>query len=476
MIFHSLEYVIFLVVVFGLYWSMGLRAQNLLLLAASWLFYGYAHPAYLSLLIGISLSDYHWARQIVRRPERRRLYVTLSLVWDFGALAVFKYFGFFAENVATVLAAVGLDPGPVTLQILLPVGISFYVFQSSAYVIDAYRGQVKPAGSFFDYALFVSFFPQLVAGPIERAAHLLAALQAPRVFRPERFREGFLLLLWGYFLKLVVADNTAVICNRHFSIEQTEFPLLWSGVFAFGVQIYADFWAYTAIARGTARLLGLELVRNFEHPYLARSPGEFWRRWHQSLSTWFRDYVYIPLGGSRAGAAAEYRNLFVTFLLSGLWHGASWNFLIWGAYHGILVAGQRWLERRGVMAVRPVNGWTSVGRWAATFVLIHVGWLFFREQNVAYLGKWLCLNPLAVSSRLVWQSGLQDVLTTAFYAAPLWLAATAERWWNQSGREAMAARSEIGRFAWQAAAATALFLLILLLGSEVSADFIYFQF
>lgn len=283
-------------------------------------------------------------------------------------------------------------------------------------------------------------------------------------------------MLWGYFLKLVVADNTAVICNRQFSIEATEFPLLWAGVFAFGVQIYADFWAYTAIARGSARMLGLDLVRNFDHPYTARSPGEFWRRWHQSLSTWFRDYVYIPLGGSRAGGAAECRNLFVTFVLSGLWHGASWNFLIWGAYHGALVAGQRGLERLGLMAPAPVNRWTAAGRWALTFGLVHLGWLFFREQNVAYLWRALCLNPFGVTSGLVWQSALQDVLTASFYGAPIWLAAVAERWWIRSGRGALASRGEPGRLALEAAAGAFLLLLILLLGSEVSADFIYFQF
>lgn len=476
MIFHSIEYVLFLAVVFLSYWALGLQGQNRLLLAASWFFYGFAHPAYLSLLIGISASDFLLARQIVSRPERKKVFVTLSLAIDFGLLCVFKYFGFFAENVADLLGMFGLEPGPMTLEILLPVGISFYVFQSSSYVIDVYRGRLKPTDRFLDYALFVSFFPQLVAGPIERASHLLARLQAPRRFEAETFRSGFLLLMWGFFLKLVVADNTAVICNRYFSIEETEFPLLWSGVFAFGIQIYADFLAYSTIARGTARLLGIELVRNFDHPYLAKSPAEFWRRWHLSLSTWFRDYVYIPLGGSRSGPVAEYRNLMVTFALSGLWHGASWNFILWGVFHGVLVAGQRWLERRGWMREIPVSRWTGGGRWVLTFVLVHVGWLLFRERNPEYLWRAFQLDPFSVSSILIWQSAAQDVLTAAFFALPLWLSASAESWWTRGGQARWLGMSGLSRFSAQAGAATVLFILILMLGSDVSSDFIYFQF
>ncbi|MCB1091830.1 MAG: MBOAT family protein, partial [Verrucomicrobiae bacterium] len=366
--------------------------------------------------------------------------------------------------------------GELTFQILLPVGISFYVFQSSAYVIDTYRGRVQPTNDFLDYALFVSFFPQLVAGPIERASHLLGILQSPRRIDAARFQGAFLLLLWGFFLKLVVADNAAAICNRLFSIEATQFPLLWAGVFAFGVQIYADFWAYTTIARGSARLLGIDLVHNFDHPYSAASPAEFWRRWHISLSTWFRDYVYIPLGGSRGGIAMECRNLLATFALSGLWHGASWNFIIWGIYHGILVSGQRLLENRGWLKNRSTNGWIRMGKWLATFVLIHIGWLFFREHNSDYLWRYLRLDPFDGPTLLHWQGGLQEVLVVGVYALPLWLAPVTQSWWERSGQWRIGQLPGFGQFSLTLAAALGLFVLILILGNDVSSDFIYFQF
>ena len=270
-------------------------------------------------------------------PRHRRRFLWLSIVSNFGMLGFFKYFNFFVENVAGVLASIGLTVHEPTLRILLPVGISFYTFQAMSYTIDVYRGELHARRSLLDLAVFVSFFPHLVAGPIQRASFLLPQVESPRRFSAEKARSGFVLICWGFFKKLVIADNVGVIANKVFALSDPTFYILWAGVFAFAIQIYADFSAYTDIARGTSRWLGFELTENFAHPYLARSPADFWRRWNISLSSWFRDYVYIPLGGSRLGTWLWTRNVLITFLLSGLWHGASWNYVLWGLYHGLLL-------------------------------------------------------------------------------------------------------------------------------------------
>ena len=250
-------------------------------------------------------------------PDRRRHFLWLSIISNFGMLGFFKYFNFFVENVHAVLAAVGLEVSRPTLGIVLPVGISFYTFQAMSYTIDVYRGELRARRSLLDVAVFISFFPHLVAGPIQRASFLLPQVESTRRFSIEKARTGFLLICWGFFKKLVIADNVGVIANKVFTLADPSFWLLWSGVFAFAIQIYADFSAYTDIARGTSRWLGFELTENFDHPYLARNPADFWRRWNISLSSWFRDYVYIPLGGSRVAGSRWVRNVLVTFLLSG---------------------------------------------------------------------------------------------------------------------------------------------------------------
>jgi alginate O-acetyltransferase complex protein AlgI len=322
-IFHSLDFVVFFVLTVALYWCLPRRAQNLLLVVSSYVFYGYVHPWFVALVGSTTLLDYGAGRGMAAYPARRRWFLGLSLAGNLGLLGFFKYFNFFAENVHQVLGLVGLDVPPVALRLLLPVGVSFYTFQELSYTIDVYRGRIAARRDLLDFAAFVCFFPQLVAGPIERAAHLLPQVEAPRRFSWELARQALFLMIWGYFKKLVIADNVGVIANKVFTLAHPSFPVLWAGVLAFGIQIYADFSAYSDIARGAARWLGFDLMRNFDHPYLARGPAEFWRRWHISLSTWFRDYVYIPLGGSRVGRWRAAGNVMATFVLSGLWHGAS---------------------------------------------------------------------------------------------------------------------------------------------------------
>jgi len=475
--FHSVEFVLFFGIVLSLYWRLPLRWQNLFLLTASYVFYGWAEPRYLALIFAVTLTDYCMARLIESRPGSKRTWLGITLLVDFSVLLTFKYLGFFVGTVTGLLESFGIIHSRLVLELLLPIGISFYVFQSSAYVIDVFRGQ-KPTRRFFDYALFVSFFPQLVAGPIERSSHLLGQLQSSRLYDADRIRSGFLLLLWGFFKKLVIADNAATICNRIFATETTEWPLLWVGVFAFGIQIYADFSAYTDIARGAARMMGINLIENFRHPYLSRSPSEFWRRWHISLSSWFRDYVYIPLGGNRGGRWRTYRNLMLTFLLSGLWHGASWNFVLWGGFHGLLLVGERML--RDVGRIRhtdtPPRWWTQFLSWLLMFVLIHFGWMLFRETNFAYIRYYLTLNPLDTSA-VEWQMAFAYFLVAGFYSLPLWIHPLVEEYWTQNGIWERLQRAPIwGRFALESICGVILFFAILWLGSSTTSDFIYFQF
>lgn len=482
MTFHSLDFLVFLVLTLGAYWCLPHRAQNVFLLAASYLFYGWVHPWFLTLIAASTVVDYAMAIAMERWPRRRGTFLVVSLVSNLGLLGFFKYFGFFVDNVAALAGGLGLELSRPSLSIVLPVGISFYTFQTLSYTIDVYRGQLAARRSLLDVALFVSFFPQLVAGPIERATTLLPQVEAERTFSARLAREAVLLVLWGFFKKLVIADNVGVVANKVFALDEPGFFVLWAGVFAFGMQIYADFSAYSDIARGTARWFGVELMRNFDHPYLATDPVDFWRRWHVSLSTWFRDYVYIPCGGGRGGHWLRSRNLLITFLLSGLWHGASWNYVVWGLYHGLLVVGYH-----GWRAWRPVprdhaSGWpASVAHGVLMFMLVHVGWLLFRETDTAYLLKYLQAMPWSAPAGN-FEAGTYLFLSVLTFAWPIfahdWLSAL-------SGRRELvlklrhperAPAAEVRVALVQGLAAGALLTAILVLHSRTSMDFIYFQF
>jgi alginate O-acetyltransferase complex protein AlgI len=475
MIFHSLDFVLFFVAFTVLYWRLPQRPQNILLFAGSYVFYGYVHPWFLILIASSTIVDYCAARGMERWPDRRLRFLWMSIVSNFGLLGFFKYFNFFAENVARLFAASGVPLGLPELGVLLPVGISFYTFQAMSYTIDVYRGELRARKSFLDVAVFISFFPHLVAGPIQRASYLLPQIESRRRFDVERARSGFGLICWGFFKKLVVADNVGVIANKVFALADPSFPILWAGVFAFAVQIYADFSAYTDIARGTSRWLGFELTPNFERPYLARSPSDFWRRWNISLSTWFRDYVYVPLGGSRAGGVTWARNVLVTFLLSGLWHGASWNYVLWGLYHGLLLVATR---ARSILrpaqqplvlpaAVLPV---VTAARIAGMFLLTCVGWLLFRETQLAAIVRDLQLSPFAASA-LDRSTGLYLFLLGLLYSVPLWIHDIAAE--SGTSAEQPVRRP---RLLLQGAACGLAFGAILVMRSRTSLDFIYFQF
>ena len=339
MFFDTPVYFLFLAIVVLVNWRLGRRHQNIFLLVASYFFYGWWDWRFLLLIFTSTVVDFYSARYIARSQDvfHRRALLSLSLVLNFGFLGVFKYFNFFSDSLSSALAMFGA-PSHATafLKIILPPGISFYTFQAVAYIVDVYHRKLEPAESLVDYALFISLFPHLVAGPIQRPSHLLPQVQNPRRFDKDAFFDGLMLILSGLFRKCVVADNCAKLADAAFSgrLGEPNISVVLIGAYAFAWQIYADFSGYSDIARGSAQLLGFHFMVNFRQPYLATSLQDFWRRWHISLSTWLRDYLYIPLGGSREGEAKTYRNLMTTMLLGGLWHGANWTFVVWGGLHG----------------------------------------------------------------------------------------------------------------------------------------------
>jgi alginate O-acetyltransferase complex protein AlgI len=394
MTFTTLTFFVFLAVVFTAYWAIGRRrAQNALIVAASCFFYAWWDYRFCALMLATSLVDFAVGLALERtaRPAYRRGLLALSCCFSLGLLAFFKYCNFFAENLRTAAAALGWHIDLPTLNVILPAGISFYTFQTLSYVIDVYRREMRASRSVIDYLAFVTFFPQLVAGPIERAPNMLPQFERPRTFDYAASVEGCRLILWGCFKKLALADNLAGFVDRCYSAP-TKFdgPHLAIATVFFAFQIYCDFSAYSDIALGTGRLFGITLMRNFARPYFARSPAEFWRRWHISLSTWFRDYVFIPLGGSRSGKSRIARNLLVTFVISGLWHGANWTFILWGALHGLAVLPSALRSRNapkqragdvpgGLGLVPTVH---SAACMLATFAFVCVTWVFFRAASI----------------------------------------------------------------------------------------------
>jgi D-alanyl-lipoteichoic acid acyltransferase DltB (MBOAT superfamily) len=386
MFFNSLAFAIFLPAVVGLYWVLPKRARVPLLLVASYIFYGWWDVRFLGLIILSTVVDWFVAKRLGVMPDgsRRRWWLLVSLAGNLGMLAFFKYWNFFVDSAATLLSGLGLEPNLPTLRIILPVGISFYTFQTLSYVIDVYRRDLEPESSLIQFALFVSFFPQLVAGPIERAKHLLPQLRdLPTSTRQIDWAGSALLILRGLFRKVVIADGVAPIVNEVFASPGRYGSLtVAAGVIAFSLQIYGDFAGYTDIARGTSRLFGVDLMENFKAPYLSKGFSEFWRRWHISLSTWLRDYLYVPLGGNRGSRWQTYRNLMITMLLGGLWHGAAWGFVLWGALHGTYLAIERWFarDRRGATgnAALPV---------VVVFSIVTLTWIPFRAVDLSQAGE-----------------------------------------------------------------------------------------
>jgi D-alanyl-lipoteichoic acid acyltransferase DltB (MBOAT superfamily) len=397
MLFNSYIFWAFFAVVILLYFRLPHKQQNRMLLVASYIFYGYWDYRFLSLILISTVVDYFVALNIARSDDAkyRKRFLLLSIGTNLGFLGFFKYYNFFSNEFAVLLSSFGLNVSLPVLNIILPVGISFYTFQTLSYTIDVYRNKVEPTDRFLDFALYVSFFPQLVAGPIERAGHLLPQILTVREVQGRAFSEGLFLVVSGMFKKIVIADNMAPIVNTIFSKPTTEltgFEVL-IGIYAFAFQIYGDFSGYSSIAKGIARWMGFELMWNFRNPYFSTSPSDFWSRWHISLSAWIRDYIYIPLGGGRLGNFITFRNLVLTMFLGGLWHGAGWTFIVWGLFHGgILVVYHAIEAYKGKGYFTDNLGFSK--HLIFVVILFHVtciSWLLFRAESMQQVGDMLYL-------------------------------------------------------------------------------------
>jgi alginate O-acetyltransferase complex protein AlgI len=473
--FNSFSFWLFLAVVLLAYRRLGHLLQNRFLLLASYFFYGCWDWRFLFLIFFTTGFEFISAGMIASEADNkfRKRWVTASLVVELGILGVFKYFGFFLEELNRMLGALGLEHWEPGLRIILPAGISFYTFQALSYTIDVYRGRTVASRNFLDFALFISFFPQLVAGPIERSHHLLPQVENPRSRVSEgTFREGLYLVMTGLFLKIVIADNMAWLANFVFGADPAELngAEVLLGIYAFAFQIYGDFAGYSAIAIGVSKWLGFDLMENFRRPYFAASPREFWQRWHISLSSWLRDYLYIPLGGNRGREVITCRNLILTMVLGGLWHGAAWTFVVWGAFHGLWLTLHRvWVNKRiGGDNVRQKQ--VRLGKAlavVATFHIVCVGWVFFRADNLEHAMK------LLGSLLRAWH--VTDLLATGsclmlFFLGP-WLAF---EYWMERHQDS----KRLMGLAWGVRFIVYLYIVFMLLffAAPSPVEFIYFQF
>ncbi len=411
--FNSLAFLAFFAVVFPLYCVLSFRWQNRMLLAASYLFYGWAEPRFLCLMALTTIIDFFIGITIDDAQDERvrKRWMLISIVMNLVILGVFKYYDFFATSIAENLKLAGITIHPLLIKVGVPAGISFYTFHEISYTVDVYRKHIKAARNFEDFAVFISFFPQLVAGPIGRASWQMPQFEKPRRMTWQGWSEGALLLLFGFFKKICVADAVAPMAAKVFKNPAAfNCGMLMAGLYFFSIQIYADFSGYTDIARGLARLMGFELIENFNQPYFAPNITDFWRRWHISLSTWLRDYLYIPLGGNRRGKLMQYRNLFLTMFLGGLWHGASWKFAVWGSLHGIYLAAHKFMMEQGSPTrpdsdkdekhsseqpaprsyslarpnVESNDAWPMrVLKTVCTFHLVALTWIFFSAEDIS---------------------------------------------------------------------------------------------
>jgi alginate O-acetyltransferase complex protein AlgI len=478
MLFNSLNFALFLPIVFLLYWlvfNKNLKFQNILLLVSSYFFYACWDWRFLFLLIFSTLLDYFTGIKMEESKSEKikTFWFWLSVSINIGFLGIFKYYNFFATSFAKAIANFGLEVSPFTLKVILPVGISFYTFHGLSYVIDIYKNRIKAERNFIDYSVFVSFFPLLVAGPIERATHLLPQIQKKREFDYAKAVDGLRQILWGLFKKIVIADQCAELANTVFNNFQNYSSLgLISGAVFFAIQIYCDFSGYSDIALGTARLFGIDLLRNFAFPYFSRDIAEFWRRWHISLSSWFKDYLYIPLGGSKGGTWMKVRNTFIIFLVSGFWHGANWTFIIWGFLNALYImpsiifnTNRNNLEIVAQGKIFPT--FKELFSIIITFALAVFAWIFFRAENLEHALHYIeriFTNPDFITALVV----RGDLLVLIFFF-------TIVEWF---GREQQFALAKIG-LSWKRPMRYALyFTLIITLfwfgGKE--QQFIYFEF
>ncbi|CAN1523235.1 DltB Predicted membrane protein involved in D-alanine export [Flavobacteriaceae bacterium] len=482
MLFNSLNFALFLPIVFLLYWFAtkgNLKLQNILLLISSYFFYACWDWRFLFLLVFSTLLDYYTGIKMSdsKNLKSKKFWFWLSISINLGFLGVFKYYNFFAESFAEAIANVGLHVNPWTLKVILPVGISFYTFHGLSYVIDIYKDRIKAEKNFIDYSVFVSFFPLLVAGPIERATHLLPQIQKKRTFDYAKATDGLRQILWGLFKKVVIADQCAEYANTIFnnSADYSGSTLVLGAVF-FTFQIYCDFSGYSDIALGTARLFGIDLLRNFAFPYFSRDIAEFWRRWHISLSSWFKDYLYIPLGGSKGGMWMKIRNTFIIFIVSGFWHGANWTFIIWGFLNALYImpsiifnTNRTHLDIVAKGKYLPtIKEFLSI---ALTFSLTVFAWIFFRAENLShalnYISRIFSKSLFTVPNFLGSGKIIVILLILIFMIV---------EWFGREEEYAIKIFANIKLFYFRVILYYAVIFSILFFGNFKENQFIYFQF
>lgn len=471
MVFNSIPFLVFCAIVFPLYYLSPFRRQNFILLVASYIFYGWWDWRFTGLLFATTATDFWLAQKISRteEPSLRKRLLIVSMVVNLTVLCIFKYYNFFSGTLQSALHGIGINPDWPTLNVVLPLGISFYTFLSMSYTIDVYRREMEPAKRFSDFALFVSYFPHLVAGPIVRASFLLPQCEKPRVIQSREVINGLWLILVGLVKKIVIADHLSQIANAGFAGQAP--PVsdanAWWFVLAFAFQIYGDFSGYSDIARGLAKTMGFELPVNFSAPYLVAGASEFWKHWHISLSTWLRDYLYIPLGGNRKGKVKTYRNLMLTMFLGGLWHGAGFAYILWGVYHGALLAIQRMLlEFTG----KKLNfqGWLRAGQIFLFFLLTCIGWLIFRAGSC----------PHGIRQDLLVWNYLNAMITPPVGVLP---AARTVLILGGLGMSFQFAHKHFNQFVdweshWQAVGVCTGMAMLCVMGVFQGSQFIYFQF
>jgi len=480
MLFNSIDFAIFMPIVFLIYWALSrnLKAQNLFLLAASYFFYSWWDWRYLSLILLCTATNYI-AGVLLMKTEaqtQRKIILAAACIISLGVLGLFKYYDFFINTFVDAFSLFGVKLQPHTLRLILPVGISFYTFHTLSYTIDVYRRHFAPTKDIVSFSLFVSIFPLAMAGPIERATNLLPQIYAKRRFDYSQTVDGLRQILWGLFKKVVIADNCAVYVNEVFeNCHNVSAGYLWLGALFFTFQIYCDFSGYSDMAIGIGKLLGFKFLNNFNCPYFSRDIAEFWRRWHISLTTWFRDYVYIPLGGSRVSKAKIIRNTFIIFLLSGFWHGANWTFIVWGAFHAVLflpliLLGKNRRYTDTVAEGKIFPNPREVFQMIVTFLLVLIGWVFFRAESIshaiAYLGGMFDSSITRISIRLVYDN-FTLVSLIVFMQLIEWIGRK-----NDHGLEKLGLKWHRA-FRW--AFYYALLVLIFFLAKSGQA-FIYFQF
>lgn len=477
MLFNSFTFFVFFIIVIFVYWfplKHKIKAQNIFILVSSYIFYGWWDWRFLGLIAVSTLVDFFIGKLLSKQLDhlKRKVFLAVSVIFNLGLLCYFKYYNFFIENWVEAWQSIGVQTNASSLNIILPVGISFYTFQTMSYTIDVYRKKINHSTSLINFAAFVAFFPQLVAGPIERASHLLPQFNAKRTFNYEYAKSGVYLIVWGLFKKIVIADTCATFVNVIFDDYESMNTLsLLLGAVYFSFQIYCDFSGYSDIAIGISRLLGFDLMQNFNKPYFSRNIAEFWRRWHISLSTWFRDYLYIPMGGSIGTPITKVRNVFVVFLVSGFWHGANWTFVFWGLLNAIyflpllvLNKNRKYLDTVSIRLNK--HGFVNLINITTTFFLVALAWVFFRAKNMTHAFEYLKRLTTDLNFSLQYLSieryNVEVLLLLCFFIMV--------EWWSRSQEHPFIGKFKTVFFG------VIIFLIIILGVYSEHSDFIYFQF